>query len=48
MAKQKPRTLSGFMALLTVPALVKGKLTRPQGIALLAIYAAFCAVQFTL
>ena len=36
------------MTLLTVPALVKGKLTRPQGIALLAIYAAFCVVQFTL
>ena len=36
------------MALLTVPALTKGKLSRPQGIALLAIYAAFCAVQFTL
>lgn len=36
------------MALLTVPALTKGKLMRSQGIALLAIYAAFCAVQFTL
>ena len=36
------------MALLTLPTLIKGKLTRPQGVALLAIYAAFCAVQFTL
>ena len=30
------------------PALVKGKLNRAQGILLLAIYAAFCAVQFAL
>ena len=36
------------MALLTLPALTRGKLSRFQGIALLAIYAAFCAVQFTL
>ena len=36
------------MLILTVPALVKGKLKRGQGILLLAIYAAFCAVQFTL
>ena len=36
------------MALLTLPALAKGKLFRSQGIALLVIYAAFCAVQFTL
>ena len=36
------------MALLTLPALVKGRLARFQGIALLAIYAAFCVVQFTL
>ena len=36
------------MLILTVPALVKGKLNRAQGILLLAIYAAFCAVQFTL
>lgn len=34
------------MCLLTVPALVKGKLYRVQGIALLLIYAGFCAVQF--
>ena len=32
------------MLLLTLPALIKGKLSRPQGIALLCIYAAFCAV----
>ena len=36
------------MLILTVPALVKGKLNRSQGILLLAIYAAFCVVQFTL
>ena len=36
------------MLLLTVPALVRGKLSRPQGIALLCIYAAFCVVQFTI
>ena len=36
------------MLLLTVPALVRGKLYRWQGIALLAIYAAFCVTQFVL
>ena len=36
------------MLLLTVPALLKGRLSRPQGIALLCIYAAFCVVQFTI
>ena len=36
------------MLLLTVPALVRGKLSRAQGIALLAIYAAFCTIQFTM
>ena len=36
------------MLILTVPALLKGKLSRLQGILMLAIYAAFCAVQFTL
>ena len=36
------------MALLTLPALARGKLSRLQGLALLAIYAAFCVVQFTL
>ncbi len=36
------------MLVLSLPALFKGKLTRPQGILLLAIYAAFCCVQFTM
>lgn len=34
------------MAILTVPALIRGKLSRAQGILLLAIYAAFCVFQF--
>ena len=34
------------MVILAVPALIKGKLYRAQGIALLAIYAGFCALQF--
>ena len=36
------------MLFLTVPALIRGKLSRTQGVVLLAAYAAFCAVQFTL
>ena len=36
------------MVLLTAPALVKGKLSRVQGVALLVIYAVFCGMQFTL
>lgn len=36
------------MALLTIPALTKGKLSRWQGIVLLIIYAAFCTIQFAL
>ena len=36
------------MLLLTVPALVRGKLTRAQGLVLLAIYAAFCIIQFSM
>ncbi len=36
------------MVLLTAPALVRGKLSRIQGAALLAVYAAFCAMQFAL
>ena len=36
------------MALLTLPALLRKKLGRWQGITLLAIYAAFCVVQFAL
>lgn len=34
------------MLLMTVPALVKGKLSRIQGILLLCIYAGFCIFQF--
>ena len=36
------------MLIMTVPALVRGKLSRIQGIVLLCIYAAFCTVQFTM
>ena len=36
------------MVLLTAPALVKGKLSRVQGVELLVIYAVFCGIQFTL
>ena len=36
------------MLIMTVPALVIGKMNRAQGIILLAIYAAFCAIQFTM
>jgi len=36
------------MLLLTIPTLMKKKLSRWQGILLLCIYAAFCVVQFTL
>ena len=36
------------MGLLTLPALRRGKLSRVQGLVLLAVYAAFCAAQFTL
>ena len=36
------------MVLLTAPALLKGKLSRAQGVALLVIYAVFCEIQFTL
>ncbi len=38
----------GVMLLMTVPALIRGKLSRVQGILLLGIYAAFCVVQFTM
>ena len=34
------------MAFMTFPALKRGKLTRPQGIILLCVYAAFCVFQF--
>jgi len=36
------------MSLMVVPALIRGKLSRIQGILLIAIYVAFCAFQFTL
>lgn len=36
------------MLILTIPALVCGKLSRAQGVILLAIYAVFCVVQFML
>ena len=36
------------MAFLTLPALTFKKLTRAQGIVLLAVYAAFCIFQFTI
>ena len=36
----------GVMLILTLPALIKGKLYRTQGVILLLIYSAFCAFQF--
>lgn len=36
------------MCFLTVPAMIRGKLSRYQGVVLLALYAAFCVFQFTL
>ena len=36
----------GVMLLMTVPALVRGKLSRVQGIVLLCVYAGFCTMQF--
>ena len=36
------------MAILTVPSLIRGKLSRVQGISLLAMYAAFCVFQFVI
>ena len=36
------------MSILTIPTLIRGKLTRAQGIILLAIYAVFCFIQFTM
>lgn len=35
------------MGLMIIPALIKGKLSRWQGIALLCLYAGFCVLQFT-
>ena len=34
------------MALLTLPALIRGRLSRAQGVLLLALYAAYCVFQF--
>lgn len=36
------------MLILTIPALARGKLSRAQGVMLLAIYAVFCVMQFAL
>lgn len=36
------------MAFVTVPALIRGKLSRVQGIVLLTVYAAFCIFQFVM
>jgi len=36
------------MVLLTIPSLIRGKLSRWQGIVLLLVYAGFCALQFTI
>ena len=36
------------MSILTIPTLLRGKLTRAQGILLLLIYAVFCGIQFTM
>ena len=36
------------MLIMTVPALAKGRMKRAQGIILLAIYAAFCVIQFVM
>ena len=38
----------GVMAIMTIPAIIKGKLSRWQGITLLAAYAAYCVLQFAL
>ena len=38
----------GVMLLMTVPTLIRGKLSRVQGIVLLCIYAAFCTLQFVM
>ena len=36
------------MVLMCLPALLRGKLSRAQGVGLLCLYAAFCAIQFTM
>lgn len=36
------------MAIMTIPTIIKGKLSRWQGITLLALYAAYCVLQFVI
>ena len=36
------------MGLMIIPTLIRGKLSRAQGILLLLIYAAFCTIQFVM
>ncbi len=36
------------MAVMTIPAIIRGKLARWQGISLLTIYAAYCVLQFAI
>jgi cation:H+ antiporter len=36
------------MSILTIPTLIRGRLTRAQGIILLVMYAVFCFIQFTM
>ncbi len=38
----------GVMAILTIPTLLRGKLARWQGVSLLALYGAYCVLQFVL
>lgn len=38
----------GVMAILTIPTLIKQRISRWQGILLLCIYTAFCVLQFTI
>ncbi len=38
----------GVMLLLTIPTIIRGKLSRGQGIALLCIYVAYCTAQFAM
>ena len=40
--------MMAVMAIMTLPALARKKLSRAQGILLLCIYAAFCVIQFTM
>ena len=40
--------MMAVMAIMTLPAMARKKLSRVQGILLLCIYAAFCVIQFTM